>query len=211
MQLGLGGTAVGTLQRNRTVASGQFGGGAGVTSIGRHSHFVSLTVSSRQSGVGLILALNALDVTLGFGSSRFGQLVVVFRAFSGCDNERNQRARWEAHAGAKSCRCGTWEIVAIGLAVTALWAATVLEHLPRLESKFWQGRRALAHGQLRSEHVNKIEQGQQGSSRAEAVFCRFPSPVTREALERYSLGCAGAGILEVRFAWAWRLAAAVAK
>ena len=95
--------------------------------------------------------------------------------------------------------------------MTALWAATVLEHLPWLESQFWQGCRALAHGLLRSEYVDKIEQGQQGSSRAEAVFCRFPSLVTREALERYSLGCAVAGVLEVRFAWAWRLAAAVAK
>ena len=95
--------------------------------------------------------------------------------------------------------------------MTVLWAATVLEHLPQLESQFWQGCRALAHGQFRSEHIDEIEQGQQGSSRAEAVFCRFLSLVTREALERYSLGCAVACILEVRFAWAWRLAAAIAK
>jgi hypothetical protein len=66
--------------------------------------------------------------------------------------------------------------------MTALWAATVLEHFPRLGSQFWQGRRALAHGQLRSEHVDEIEQGQQGSSRAEAVFCCFPSTVGREAV-----------------------------
>jgi hypothetical protein len=95
--------------------------------------------------------------------------------------------------------------------MTALWAATVLAHFPRPGSQFRQGRRALAHGQLRSEHVNKIEQGQQRSSRAEAVFCRFPSPVGREAVEVDHLSCAKAGVLEVRFAWAWRLAAAVAK
>jgi len=46
--------------------------------------------------------------------------------------------------------------------MTALWAATVLEHFPRLGSQFRQGRRALAHGQLRSEHVDEIEQGQRG-------------------------------------------------
>ena len=95
--------------------------------------------------------------------------------------------------------------------MTALWAATVLEHFPRPGSQFRQGRRALAHGQLRSEHVDEIEQGQQGSSRAEAVFCRFPSPVGREAVEVDHLSGAEAGVLEVRFAWAWRLAAAVAK
>ena len=95
--------------------------------------------------------------------------------------------------------------------MTALWAATVLEHFPRPGSQFRQGRRALAHGQLRSEHVDEIEQGQQGSTRAEAVFCRFPSPVGREAVEVDHLGCAVAGVLEARFAWAWRLAAAVAK
>ena len=95
--------------------------------------------------------------------------------------------------------------------MTALWAATVLEHLPRLELQFRQGRRALAHGQLCSEHIDEIEQGQQGSSRAEAVFCRFPSLVGREAVEEDHLGCAVAGVLEVRFARAWRLAAAVAK
>jgi hypothetical protein len=87
----------------------------------------------------------------------------------------------------------------------------VLEHFPRLGSQFRQGRRALAHGQLRSEHIDEIEQGQQGSSRAEAVFCRFPSPVGREAREEDHLGCTGAGIWEVCFAWAWRLAAAIAK
>jgi hypothetical protein len=95
--------------------------------------------------------------------------------------------------------------------MTALWAATVLVHRPRLESQFRQGRRALADEQLRSKHVDEIEQGQQGSSRVEAVFCRFPSLVTREALERYSRWCAEAGVLEVRFAWAWRLAVSVAK
>jgi hypothetical protein len=97
--------------------------------------------------------------------------------------------------------------------MTALWAATVLEHFPRLAGlQFWQGRRALAHGQLRSEHVDKIEQGQHGSSCAEAVvFCLFPSPMGREAVEVDHLGCAIAGVLEERFAWAWRLAAAVAK
>jgi hypothetical protein len=82
--------------------------------------------------------------------------------------------------------------------MTALWAATVLVHRPRLESQFRQGRRALAHGQLRSEHVDEIEQGQQGSSRAEAVFCRFPSLVTREAVERCSRWCAVAGAREER-------------
>jgi hypothetical protein len=56
----------------------------------------------------------------------------------------------------------------VALQMTELWAATVLEHIPRLGSQFRQGRRALAHGQLRSEHVDEIEQGQQGSSRAEA-------------------------------------------
>jgi len=95
--------------------------------------------------------------------------------------------------------------------MTALWAATVLEHFPRLGLQFWQGRRALAHGQLRSEHVDAIEQGQQGSSREEAVFCRFPSPVGREAVEDDHLGCTVVDVLEERFAWAWRLAAAVAK
>ena len=95
--------------------------------------------------------------------------------------------------------------------MTALWAATVLEHFPRPGSQFRQGRRALAHGQLRSEHVDEIEQGQQGSSRAEAVFCRFPSPVGQEAREEDHLGCIVAGVWEVRFAWAWRLAAAIAK
>ena len=89
--------------------------------------------------------------------------------------------------------------------MTALWAATMLEHFPRLGSQFRQGRRALAHGQLRSEHVDEIEQGQQGSTRAEAGFCRFPLPVGREAVEVDHLGCAIAGVLEERFAWAWRL------
>ena len=60
--------------------------------------------------------------------------------------------------------------------MTALWASTVLEHRSRLGLQFLQGRRALAHGQLRSEHVDKIEQGQQGSSHAEAVFCHFHRP-----------------------------------
>jgi len=100
----------------------------------------------------------------------------------------------------------------LALQMTALWGATVLKHFPRLGSQFRQGRRALAHGQLRSEHVNEIEQGQHGSSRAKAVvFCHFPSPVGREGVEVDHLGCAVAGILEERFAWAWRLAAAVAK
>ena len=98
----------------------------------------------------------------------------------------------------------------LALRMTALWAATVLEHFPRSGSQFRQGRSALAHGQLRSEHVDEIKQGQQGSSRAEAVFCRFPSPVGREAREEDHLGCIVAGVREVRFAWAWRLAAAIA-
>ncbi len=68
--------------------------------------------------------------------------------------------------------------------MTVLWAATVLEHFPRPGSQFRQGRRALAHGQLRSEHVDEIEQGQQGSSRAEAVFCHFPSPVGSHSRRR---------------------------
>ena len=95
--------------------------------------------------------------------------------------------------------------------MTVIWASTVLEHRPWLGSQFRQGRRVLAHGQLRSEHVDKIEQGQQGFSRAEAVFCHFPSLVGQEAREEDHLGCIVAGVLEVRFAWAWRLAAAIAK
>ena len=91
--LGLGGAAVGTLKHDRTVSSGQFGGGAGVSTIGRHGHFVSLTGSSGRGGGGPISALNASDVTLGCGRNRCGQLVVGARAFSGFDNERNQRAR----------------------------------------------------------------------------------------------------------------------
>ncbi len=55
------------------------------------------------------------------------------------------------------------------------------------------------------------DKGQQGSSHAEAVFCRFPSPVGQEAREEDHLGCIVAGVREVRFAWAWRLAAAIAK
>jgi hypothetical protein len=92
-RLGLGGAAVGTLQHDRTVSSGQFGGGAGVSSIGRHGHFVSLTESSGRGGGGTISALNASDVTLGCGRNRCGQLVVGARAFSGFNNEGNQRAR----------------------------------------------------------------------------------------------------------------------
>ncbi len=95
--------------------------------------------------------------------------------------------------------------------MTALWVSTVLEQHPWLELQFWQGRRALAHGQLGLEHINKIEQGQQESLRAGAVFCRFPLPVAREAVEEYHLGGTVAGVLEECFAWAWRLAAAVAK
>ncbi len=95
--------------------------------------------------------------------------------------------------------------------MTALWAATMLVHCPRLGLQFWQGRRALAHGQLRSEHDDKIEQGQQGSLHVGAVFCCFPSPVAQEAVLENHLGGAVAGILETRFAWAWWLAAAVAK
>jgi len=45
----------------------------------------------------------------------------------------------------------------------------------------------------------------------EAVFCHFPSLVGREAGEEDHLGCTIAGVLEVRFTWAWRLAAAIAK
>jgi hypothetical protein len=75
--------------------------------------------------------------------------------------------------------------------MTALWAATVLEHRPWLESQFWQGRHALAHRQLRSEPVDKIEQGQQGSSRAEAVLCRFTAPIGQEAVEEDHLGHPG--------------------
>ena len=89
----LGGAAVGTLRHDLTISSEQFGGGAGVTSIGRHGYFVSLTGSSGRSRLGPILALNASDVTLGCGRSRCGQLVVIARAFGGVNNERNQRAR----------------------------------------------------------------------------------------------------------------------
>ncbi len=95
--------------------------------------------------------------------------------------------------------------------MTALWASTVLEQRPWLESQFWQGRRALAHGQLRSEHVDKIKQGQQGFLHAGAVFCQFLLPVAQEAVEEYHLEGTVAGVLEVRFAWAWRLAATIAK
>jgi hypothetical protein len=67
-QLGLGGTAVGTLQHDQTVAGRQFGGGAGVTSIGQHSHLVSLTGSSRASGLGPILAFTITpDVMMDAG------------------------------------------------------------------------------------------------------------------------------------------------
>jgi hypothetical protein len=115
--LGLRGAAVGTLLRDQIVALGLFsGGGAGVTSIGQHCHIVSLTGSSGRGGLGPILALNASDVTLGCGRSRCGRLVVVSHAFSGFDNERNQRAWREAHAGEKSLRCGTREIITIGFA-----------------------------------------------------------------------------------------------
>ena len=115
--LGLRGAAVGTLLCNQTVALGLFSGeGAGVTSIGQHCHILSLTGSSGRGGLGPILALNASDMTLGCGRSHCGRLVVVSRAFSGFDNERNKRARWEAHAGAKSHCCGTREIYAIGFA-----------------------------------------------------------------------------------------------
>ena len=93
MRLGGRDAAVGTLQHDRTVSSGQFGGGAGVTSIGRHGHFVYLTGSSGRSGLGPISALNTSDVTLGCERSRYGQLFVVFRAFSRFNNERNQRAQ----------------------------------------------------------------------------------------------------------------------
>jgi hypothetical protein len=102
-------------------------------------------------------------------------------------------------------------LLRLALRMTALWASTVLEQRPWLKSQFRQGRHALAHGQLRSEHVDKIEQGQHGSLRAGAVFCRFLLPVAGEAVEEYHLGGTIAGVLEVRFAWAWRLAAAVAK
>jgi hypothetical protein len=95
--------------------------------------------------------------------------------------------------------------------MTALWAAILLEHFPRLEPQFWQGLRALVHGQLHLEHVHKIEQGYQGSSRAEAVFCHFPLPVAWEAMEEDHLGCAEVGILVVHFAWAWQLTASIAK
>ena len=95
--------------------------------------------------------------------------------------------------------------------MAALWAANVLVHCPWLESQFRQGHHALAHRQLRSEHVDKIEQGQQGSSRAEAVFCCFPAPVGGEVVEEDHLGCAVTAVLEERFARAWLLAAAVAK
>jgi hypothetical protein len=95
--------------------------------------------------------------------------------------------------------------------MTALWAATVLVHCPWLESQFWQGCRALAHRQLRSEHIDEIEQGQQGSLRAEAVFCRFPAPVGQEVVEEDHLGCAVTAVLEERFARAWLLAGDVKK
>jgi len=99
----------------------------------------------------------------------------------------------------------------LALRMTVLWASTVLKHLPWLELQFWQGRRALAHGQLRSKHISEIEQGQQGSSCAEAAFCRFSLPVGQEVVEEDHLGCAVADVLEVCFAWAWQLAAAIAE
>ncbi len=61
------------------------------------------------------------------------------------------------------------------------------------------------------EQDDTIKQGQQGFSRAGAVFCHFPSTVAREAVLDNHLGGAVVGVLETRFAWAWRLAAAVAK
>jgi hypothetical protein len=124
---------------------------------------------------------------------------LTMRGINGC-GIRPMRAQNLANV-----ECG--RLLQLASRMTALWASTVLEQHPRLELQFWQGRRALAHGQLRSEHVDKIELGQQGSSRAGAVFCRFPSPVAQEAVEEYHLGGTVAGILEVRFAWAWRLAA----
>jgi hypothetical protein len=69
----------------------------------------------------------------------------------------------------------------------------------------------LVNGQLRLEHNDKNKQGQQGSSRSGAVFCCFPLPVAREAVLEDHLGGAVAGVLETCFAWAWRLAAAIAK
>jgi hypothetical protein len=56
-----------------------------------------------------------LDVTLDAEGSRWGQLIVVSRAFSGVDNEGNQRARREAHVDVKSCRGGAREMYAIGV------------------------------------------------------------------------------------------------
>ena len=61
--------------------------------------------------------------------------------------------------------------------MTALWELTLLEHLPWLESQVRQSRHALVHGLLCSEYVDEIKQGQQGSLHAEAVFCRFLTPV----------------------------------
>jgi hypothetical protein len=84
--------------------------------------------------------------------------------------------------------------------MTASWAAIVLEDCQLLESQFWQGHCALAHGQLRSEHINKIKQRQQGSLCAGAVFCHFPSPVAQEVVGEDHLGGTLAGIVVACFA-----------
>ncbi len=54
-------------------------------------------------------------MTFDAGGSHCGQLIVVSRAFSGVDDEGNQWARREAHADAKSCHGGDWEMYAIGI------------------------------------------------------------------------------------------------
>jgi hypothetical protein len=95
--------------------------------------------------------------------------------------------------------------------MTALWAATVLAHCPRLGLQFWQGCHALVHGRLHLEHDDKIEQGQQESLCAGAVFCHFLLPVAQEVVLEDHLGGTVAGILETCFAWTWQLALAVAK
>jgi hypothetical protein len=122
-------------------------------------------------------------------------------------NRRGGRPMWKQNLAAvelgRCTRLASW--------MTALWVATVLTHSPRLGSQFWQGCCALAHGQLHSEHNDKIEQGQQGSLHGGAVFCPLPLPVAQEAVLEDHLGGTVAGVLETRFAWAWRLAAAIAK
>jgi hypothetical protein len=88
-------------------------------------------------------------------------------------NGHDGRPKWTQNLAAvelrRCTRLASW--------MTALWVATVLAHRPQLGLQFWQGPHALAHGQLRLEHDDKIKQGQQGFLCAGAVFCHFPSPV----------------------------------